>query len=76
MKQGNGGACYSRVYDKAHLDKHPGQQTTEVRLSLEEDQEAGGAIIRLMIKQKKRTTMSWAAANGPRRPISTSTTSR
>jgi len=42
LKQGKGGACYSRVYDKAHLDKHPGQQTTEVRLALEEDQEAGG----------------------------------
>ena len=66
LKQGNGGACYSRVYDKAHLDKNPGQQTTDVRLALEEDQEAGGAIIRLMIKRKKRTdyvvgSCEWAA---------------
>jgi hypothetical protein len=55
LKQGKGGVCYSRVYDKAHLDKHPGQQTTEVRLSLRGDPDRDGAIIRIMIKQKKRT---------------------
>lgn len=55
LKKGNGEACYSRTYDQAHLDKHPGQQTTEVRLSLRRDPDRTGAIIRIMIRQRKQT---------------------
>ena len=54
LQQGNGAACYTRVYDKAHLDKHPGQKTTEVRLSLLRDElDGGGAIIRVMLKLRQ-----------------------
>jgi hypothetical protein len=54
LKHG-GGACFARVYDQAHLNKHPDQETLEVRLSLRKDPGASGAIIRLMLKGKRRT---------------------
>src|SRR3954454_10052406 len=53
LKKG-GGACFDRVYDKAHLDKHPGQKTTAIRLSLQSD-DGNGAVIRVMLKQKSST---------------------
>jgi hypothetical protein len=65
LKKGGGGACFDRVYDKAHLDKHPAQKTTAIRLSLQSDED-GPAIIRLMIRQKSSTNYivggcSWTA---------------
>ena len=61
-----GGACFDRVYDKAHLDKHPGQQTTAIRLSLQRDEDGSDAIIRVALSDRKRTNYivggcNWAA---------------
>ena len=66
LKQGNGGACFNRAYDKAHLDKHPGQQATAVRLSLQRDEDGSDAIIRIALTDGKRTNYivggcNWAA---------------
>ena len=66
LKKGDGGACFDRVYDKAHLDKHPGQQTTAIRLSLQRDEDGSDAIIRVALSDKKRTNYivggcNWAA---------------
>jgi hypothetical protein len=65
LLKGSGGVCYTRTYDQAHLDKHPGQKTTEVRLSLRKESD-DGAVIRLMLKGKSETSYivggcSWAA---------------
>ena len=65
LKKGGGSACFDRVYDKAHLDKHPGQKTNAIRLSLQSDED-DRAIIRVMIKQKTGTSYivggcSWTA---------------
>jgi hypothetical protein len=65
LKKGGGSACFDRVYDKAHLDKHPGQKTTAIRLSLQSDED-DRAIIRVMIKWKSSTSYivggcSWTA---------------
>ena len=55
LQKSGGGACYTRVYDQAHLDKHPGQRATEVRVSLLPDElDGGGAIIRVMLKLGKQ----------------------
>jgi len=65
LKKGGGSACFDRVYDNAHLNKHPGQKTTAIRLSLQSDED-DRAIIRVMIKQKSSTSYivggcSWTA---------------
>ena len=49
---GEGPVCYVRTYDKAHLDKHPLQTVTEVRLSLVRADDRDGAIIRVLVKTK------------------------
>jgi hypothetical protein len=66
LKKGGGSACFERVYDKAHLDKHPGQQTTAVRLSLQRDEDGSDAVIRVALSNAKGTNYivggcSWAA---------------
>jgi hypothetical protein len=66
LKKGGGSACFDRVYDKAHLDKHPGQQTTAIRLSLQPDEDGSDAMIRVALSDKKHTNYivggcSWAA---------------
>ena len=66
LKKGNGGACFDRVYDKAHLDKHPGQQTTAIRLSLQRDEDGSDAVIRIAVSSTKGTRYivggcNWAA---------------
>jgi hypothetical protein len=66
LLKGDGGACFDRVYDKAHLDKHPGQQTIAVRLSLQRDEDGSDAVIRIALSDKKRTNYivggcNWAA---------------
>jgi hypothetical protein len=48
-----GPVCYVRTYDKAHLDRHPLQTVTEVRLSLVEADDRDGAIIRALVKTKE-----------------------
>src|SRR5262249_43835119 len=55
LLQGKGGVCYTRTYDQAHLDKHPGQKTTEMRLSLRKESDEG-AVIRVMLKEKAKTS--------------------
>jgi hypothetical protein len=50
LEKGGGSICYTRLYDSAHLDKHPGQKTTEVRMSLLDEDDNNGAIIRIMLK--------------------------
>jgi hypothetical protein len=49
-KPGNS-ICFSRAYDTAHLNKHPGQATASVVLSLRYDAETQPTI-RIALKQK------------------------
>lgn len=55
LAKGKGGACYERVYDKAHLAQHPKQATQAVLLSLREFSDGNGAIIRIRISSKSGT---------------------
>jgi hypothetical protein len=51
----NGGQlCYDRVYDAAHLARHPRQRTRAIRLSLTDYPETGGANIRVAITEASR----------------------
>jgi hypothetical protein len=50
LDKGGGTVCYSRVYDPAHLDEHPAQKTTEVRLSFAAESDNDGAVIRVLLK--------------------------
>ena len=52
LKKGDGGACYDRVYDEAHLAKNKDQATRSVRLSLMEYEEGEGAAIRIQFVTK------------------------
>jgi hypothetical protein len=67
LQKGGGSVCYTRLYDKAHLDKHPEQTTTEIRMSLVSDErDGGGAVTRVMLKTRENTsyiagTCDWAA---------------
>jgi hypothetical protein len=66
LQKGGGPACYTRVYDKAHLDKHPEQTTTEISLSLVDEHNRGGAVVRVMLKTGETIsyiagTCDWAA---------------
>lgn len=55
LSKGNGSACYERIYDDAHLAKHPGQRTREMLLSLRaEGGDPDGATIRIRIRQDQR----------------------
>jgi hypothetical protein len=49
LDRGNGGACYDRVYDEAHLAKNPKQATRSIRVSLRDYPKVGGANIRIEI---------------------------
>jgi hypothetical protein len=55
LAKGKGGACYERVYDKAHLAQHPKQATQAMRLSLRAFSDGNGAIIRIRISSKGAT---------------------
>src|SRR4051794_450826 len=55
LLKGSGGVCYTRTYDQAHLDKHPGQKTTEVTLSLRKETDQG-AVIRVMVRGRSNTS--------------------
>jgi len=55
LAKGNGGACYERVYDKAHLAQHSKQATQAVLLSLREFSDGNGAIIRIRVSSKSGT---------------------
>jgi hypothetical protein len=55
LLKGTGGVCFTRTYDQAHLDKHPAQKTTEVRLSLRKETDQG-AVIRVMLKDRSKTS--------------------
>jgi hypothetical protein len=66
LKRGDGSACFNRVYDKAHLDKHPEQQTTAIRLSLQRDEDGTDAVIRIVLSTRKAASYivggcDWAA---------------
>lgn len=50
LDKGGGAVCYTRIYDPAHLDKHPAQKTTEVRLSFVRESDDDGAVIRILLK--------------------------
>lgn len=55
LTKGNGSACYERVYDQAHLQKHPKQETREMLLSLiAEGGDPDGATLRIRIRQSSR----------------------
>ncbi|NGN43181.1 hypothetical protein G6N74_19095 [Mesorhizobium sp. CGMCC 1.15528] len=55
LARGKGGACYERVYDKAHLAQHPKQATQAVLLSLREFSDGNNAIIRIRVSGKGGT---------------------
>jgi hypothetical protein len=46
--------CFSRVYDAAHLRRHPGQRTASILVSLEYDKATGGAWLRAQLRQNGR----------------------
>jgi hypothetical protein len=55
LSKGNGSACFERVYDPAHLQKHPKQETREMLLSLvAEGGDPDGATLRIRIRQNSR----------------------
>lgn len=48
---GGEGACYSREYDKAHLDSHPGQRVEKIALwSTEEDPGSDKQVLQLYFR--------------------------
>ncbi len=56
LATGNGAACFERVYDQAHLQKHPKQETREMLLSLRlEGADTDSATMRIRIKQNSGT---------------------
>ena len=56
LAKGNGAACFERIYDPAHLQKHPKQETLEMLLSLRlEGADTNAATMRIRIQQKSRT---------------------
>ncbi len=56
LAKGNGAACFERVYDPAHLAKHPKQETREMLLSLRmEGADPYAATLRIRIRQKSET---------------------
>jgi hypothetical protein len=56
LDKGNGGACYDRVYDAAHLARNPKQATRSIRVSLRDYQKVGAANIRIEITSDKETS--------------------
>ena len=56
LAAGKGGACFDRVYDKAHLDKNPNQTTRSIRISLRDDPDTTSAIMRVAIIRRDATT--------------------
>lgn len=52
LAKGDGGACYGRMYDEAHLAKNKQQATRSVRLSLMEYEEIEGTAIRIQFVTK------------------------
>lgn len=53
LAKGNGAACYERVYDEAHLAKHPDQTTHSMLVSLRAEGDLAGAVLRLRIMRAK-----------------------
>lgn len=53
-RQGNGYLCFRRLYDEAHLRRHPGQLTTSAFLSLDPGKDNTGATawLKLQLHQK------------------------
>jgi hypothetical protein len=47
-------ACFARTYDAAHLNKHRGQATQSITLSLRFEPELNH-VVRIMLRQKSRT---------------------
>lgn len=50
----SGSFCFSRVYDTAHLRRHPAQWTTSTLASIQYDKAGGGAWLRMQLRQKRR----------------------
>ena len=48
--------CFTRVYDAAHLRRHPAQRTTSTLASVQYDKTSGGAWLRMQLRQKGRAT--------------------
>lgn len=51
LERGNGGACFERAYDDAHLAKNPNQRTRTALLSLKEIPDEFGAIVRIRFQR-------------------------
>lgn len=51
-----GNLCFSRVYEAAHLRRHPRQRTTSTLASIQYDRANGGAWLRMQLRQKDRAT--------------------
>jgi hypothetical protein len=51
LDKGNGGACFERVYDEAHLAQNPKQRTRTALLSLKAIPDRFGAIVRIRFQR-------------------------
>lgn len=50
-----GGACFRRDYDRAHLDRNPGQRTSRVLFSLTRDPRSDAPAMRVMMQGRGGT---------------------
>jgi hypothetical protein len=65
----SGSFCFSRVYEAAHLRRHPAQRMTSALASIQYDKASGGAWLRMQLRQKGRARVGnvvagceWSAA--------------
>jgi hypothetical protein len=64
-QQGNTYLCFRRVYDEAHLRRHPGQRATLVLVSLDHGKDTTGQAVwlKLRLRQKGRSSPADVAAS-------------
>src|SRR5687768_1238965 len=55
--------CFSRVYDAAHLKRHPAQRTTSTLASIRHDKAGGDAWLRMQLRQKGRANAANVVAS-------------
>ena len=53
LAKGNGAACWERVYDEAHLAKHPEQRTLSMLVSLRSESDLAGGALRIQVVRQK-----------------------
>jgi hypothetical protein len=55
LERGEGSACFSRSYDKAHLARSPAQKTKAALLSFQPLPDGGGAVLRIRFDRSDGT---------------------